>query len=368
MVNGFIISFFVIQIFAYGFRPYDEVRYKGLYAGRNINALFYLVTYIMILYKIHDLKWQEKNKLESISKNKKRYLRIFYYVLAGGLFCFTLFTISRTALLVIVALTLLFGIVSNIIIYKEKISKLILPWFLIGLSAIFTLPFVYLTIRYLPTVLHHPIWWEGEYSENKVHSFDPWDSEKYISFDTFLENAVGRINYDINSVSKNTDLVIPMGVVVSTSASSKNMVYSTPEAIEKGYILSDEDALDSGKVRLEIYKLYWKNLNMTGHTVEEGFFQITKGYHSWHAQNIFLQVAFSYGIPAGILFIILMIGFGILSIKQVFKRQNSTDILPILVWVLFIGFGMLESVWYPGQVILFLMYMTPKIIIDGKRK
>ncbi len=365
LANGLIIAFFIIQIFAFGFKPYDEVRYKGFYAGCNINALFYLVTYIMVLYRIHDIKWKEKRNL---------FLLIFYYVLAGGLISFTFFTISRTALLVLVALTFSYGIISNIIVYKHKIKMLIIQWFVIGLSAICTLPCVYLSIRYLPTILHHPVWWEGEYSEDKIHSFDPWNSDKYISFETFLENAVGRINYDIifnlnpkNSSDEKSVTMKSSITPISASVSNKIKLMPTKE-IEENYILSGADVLDSGKIRLEIYKLYWKNLNMTGHKLTDGFFQITKNYHAWHAQNVFLQVAFYYGIPAGILFLILMIGFGIQSLRQLFKRRNSTDILPIMVWVVFIGFGMLESVWYPGQVILFLMYLTPKIMIDEKGK
>jgi len=47
LANGIILGFFLIQIFAYGFRPYDEVRYKGAYSNCNVNSLMYLMPKIL---------------------------------------------------------------------------------------------------------------------------------------------------------------------------------------------------------------------------------------------------------------------------------------------------------------------------------
>ena len=42
MLNGIILGFFLIQGLAFVFRPYDEIRYSGLYYNVNMNALLYL--------------------------------------------------------------------------------------------------------------------------------------------------------------------------------------------------------------------------------------------------------------------------------------------------------------------------------------
>ena len=44
---------------------------------------------------------------------------------------------------------------------------------------------VYGCARYIPALRHHPIWYD-DYSEEKVHSWDPIDSEKYTSLDEFF--------------------------------------------------------------------------------------------------------------------------------------------------------------------------------------
>lgn len=46
--------------------------------------------------------------------------------------------------------------------------------------------------RYLPPVFHHPVWFWGEWSEEKVHSWDAWNSEKYVNVDEVITTALGR--------------------------------------------------------------------------------------------------------------------------------------------------------------------------------
>lgn len=52
MADGIILAFIVLQIYAFGYRPYDQLRYYGAYSNCNITALHYLVTYVAILMKV----------------------------------------------------------------------------------------------------------------------------------------------------------------------------------------------------------------------------------------------------------------------------------------------------------------------------
>ena len=374
--KGFIMAFFLIQIWAYGFRPYDEVRYLGPYSNTNMTALFYLVTYMMVLYRIHVLHRKEKEGRASQRKWENRLWKAFYYVLAGGLVSFIFFTICRTALLVVIGLTFLFGMISNLWLLREKAYRLVLRWGALVLCALLTFPCVYGTIRYLPCILHRPVWFEAEYSIDKVHSFDPWDSWKYVSLEEFFETAVGRINFgaivEDKSVSVDASAELVEDVIAEREPEAPAMEESVqdgaPSVIEDDGLLRGEDALNSGKIRLEIWKKYLSNLNMTGHTVTEGHYQITEEFHAWHAQNIFVQMLYNYGIPAGILFVVLMIWYGVKSIKILIKAKEPTALLPGMVFVVFMGFGMLECVWYSGQAILILMYLVAKRLLRDVEK
>lgn len=362
LANGWILVFFAMQIWAYGFRPYDEVRYKGAYGNCNMNALFYLITYVMLLYRLHALRMKEVFTPEEAGKKSRRvFWKVFYYVLAGGMISFIFFTICRTALLVLAVITLVYGVGTVLVIRRESALRLITQWALIGICAIGTFPCVYVTIRYLPTILHHPVWFSGEYAVEKVHSFDPADSWKYVSLEEFLEEAVGRINYKglLGISADAAELQDQQDTAQSREGTASQ------EAEE--YLLSGADAQDSGKIRSTIWKLYLERLNLRGHKLTEGYFQITETYHAWHAQNIFIQIAFFYGLPAGVLFILLMAGLLLQALKLFRSSRESADILPLLCWILFIGFGMLECVWYPAQMVLFLIYVTPKAALDHGR-
>lgn len=80
------------------------------------------------------------------------------------------------------------------IIMCSSFRHWLLQGILLSICIVLLFPVVYGCVRYLPTVLHHPVWFEGEYHEDySVHSYDPWNSDRYISFEEALENNVGRI-------------------------------------------------------------------------------------------------------------------------------------------------------------------------------
>lgn len=443
--NGIILGFFMIQIFAYGFRPYDEVRYKGAYDNCNVNAMMYLSTLIMTLYKLHCMRWQEGQK--DVKKVwKERLFLSFYTILAAGLVSFILFTMTRTALLVALAVLLVYGFLEVFVYHKGKLGKHLLRVVVCIACVVITVPFVYVTIRYLPTILHHPMWWGAEYSENKVHSFDPYDSEKYVSWEEAAREMLGRFytsgaeaaledtegaafdseageniagdtantaprdseppalsdsaetdgveSETAKSDSAETDGVesdaaksdaVESDIVISDAVEEEAAESETADKVspvsdpvtrdawnllteEERVLLSDAESGSSMRIRLEIYKRYFNHLNLTGHVLKEGYFPITKDYHAWHAQNIFLQIAFYHGIPAGICFVLLIIGLGLQALKLALFGRRREDILPLLIILFFAGYGMLECVWYLGQTVLFLMYLVPKILIDGSTK
>ncbi|MBQ2803626.1 MAG: O-antigen ligase family protein [Lachnospiraceae bacterium] len=398
--DGCIIGFFIIQIWAYGFRPYDVVRYSGAYANCNMNSLFYLITYVMILYRLHSISWQQRSG--EGTKGKALFLkRCFFVVLAAGLLDFIFFTMTRTALLLAAAITVVYGVIEYFVLERLQVKRMLLATVTLGVCTILIFPCVYLTIRYLPTILHHPVWWEGEYSEEKVHSFDPYNSDKYVSLEEVFEAALGRLYTSKKETvpPMETEPLAPIGNTEDSAIEevkvSDDKVTIAEEAIavssalienvdqlefddvtapavalmtkEEKQLLTGDAAQSSMRIRLEIYKRYLNHLNLTGHTLTEGYFPITEDYHAWHAQNVFIQILFYYGVPAGVCFIVLMAALGIGAVKRIWQKRDREDILVLFAWLLFVGYGMLESVWYLGQCVLFLMYITPKILIDARR-
>ena len=96
MLNGIIAWFFIQQVIAFGFRPYDYVRYRGLYSGETQNGLFYMLTYCAFFVK---WVWGKEEK-------QNKWLCRFYFLMAAGNVGFMILAGSRSGLLGAVVVTL----------------------------------------------------------------------------------------------------------------------------------------------------------------------------------------------------------------------------------------------------------------------
>lgn len=389
MVDATIVAFFVIQIYAYGFRPYDVIRYLGAYPNSNVASLHYLVVYTMLLCKLHYLE----------KKNAKKGWRIFFFLGAAGLLDFMFLTMGRTSWVTAIVITCFYGIFVIWKNWKKKFSGVIARGAALVAAFVVLFPVVFGTVRFLPVVLHHPVWYGGEYSIEKVHSFDPADSPKYIEMDEFLEAVFGRIvgtfykgdeAGEASVAGNSTDNVVTVeagtaegkagaGSADNTvaentedgenadrenaepdnvnSAVAVDASQTSYEVIEK---IGPEGMDEALNIRLSIYAAYLRNLNWFGHPDAEGHYQFADiDYFSWHAQNVWLQMAFSYGIPSGILFLILTVllfrkNFGIL------KNAGNVPykIIPFFICLLFFVYGLMELDWNVGQYSLILLFIT----------
>ncbi len=398
MVDATIVAFFVIQIYAYGFRPYDVIRYLGAYPNSNVASLHYLVVYTMVLCKLHYLE----------KKNAKKGWRIFFFLGAAGLLDFMFLTMGRTSWVTAIVITCFYGIFVIWKNWKKKFSGVIARGAALVAAFVVLFPAVFGTVRFLPAVLHHPVWYGGEYSIEKVHSFDPADSPKYIEMDEFLEAVFGRIvgtfykgnttredeagnaTGEASVAGNSTDNVVTGeagttggnvgagstdNIVAENAEDGENADRENAEPDNVNSVVAVDDSQNSYEIiekigpegmdealniRLSIYAAYLRNLNWFGHPDAEGHYQFADiDYFSWHAQNVWLQMAFSYGIPSGILFLILTVllfrkNFGIL------KNAGNVPykIIPFFICLLFFVYGLMELDWNVGQYPLILLFIT----------
>lgn len=330
MTDGIIIAFFILQIYAYGHRPFDTVRYNGAFANSNMTALHYLLTYAAVLFKLHFLA----------VKGGAKGWKLFFFIGAAGLLDFQLLTMSRTAWITSAVITVLYGFLVMKRLWKRSMRFVMGRGIALAACAIMLLPVVYATVRWLPPLRHHPIWYSGEWGVDRVHSFDPPDSEKYTDFDEFMEDLLKRLK--ILGFADN-----PL-VLKARAAEKDNCRYLT--------LSGPENLTESLRIRLTIYKGYLEDLSWWGHGKYETSYMIKDPLMIvWHPQNVWIQVAYYYGIPAGILFLILSGLVMVRQIKAVMRdRAAGYTILPLFVSIVFFMYGMMEVVWLVGQLILFL--------------
>ena len=348
LVNGTICSFFAIQSYAYLFRPYDEVRYKGAFVNCNSMALYYMIVYVMILSKLHQLHM----------KKAKIGWKLFYFLGAGGLLAFQFLTVCRTAWIASIVITIAYGFVVLRNKWKDSFIKIFLRGCALALCATITFFPVFYSVRYLPAIHPHPIWHTGDpYSEYKVHSWDPIDSETYVEMHEFLEVALGRINHMLK------DFHISNLFVIRANA-KEAVTYVEDSHLDFRY--------DSFKLRLEMWKTYLKESTLFGHSIEaENFALRSSNARVWHAQNVWVQFTYTYGIPVGVLFVVMTILLLFETYRYGKRNDEFYGIIPFIVCVSFFVFGLTELVWNSGQYILtiFFFVLHPQFwkVIEGEK-
>lgn len=345
MLNGIIMWFFIQQILAYGFRPYDYVRYRGLYSGETQNGLFYMIVYCAFLCKWIWAKEQGKNKL----------IVWLYFFMSAGSISFLLFTGGRSSLGGAAVTTILIYFMYDIIRKKSFYSMLghIVTF---GLCVIITVPLVYGTIRYLPTILHHPVWFEGEYNEmNSIRSFDSWDSDRYISFEEAIDQNLGRILelVGIDLKAWETGAIRRIGLLKVYAAELSEPGRSP----ENPFVVTEEGSWNFLGRRKGIYVVYFKHLNLMGHSRETPGFYLDSYYLTKHAHNMLLQMAYDYGIFVGILFLGLVSYSIFYYIRNSIKGMNNSKWICMVFYIAIFVYSMTEMAIVSGMMTWFMVYL-----------
>ncbi len=353
MVDGVLLAFFAFQLYACLARPYYEVRYKGAFFNCNNNALFYLVTYLCVLYRISvvgaRLRGRKRRGLPG--KRGDVFLLASSYLLAGFVLALLLFTMTRTALVVAVVVTVVYGVLSQSLRKNPRWLTVFCQYFILGAVTAVMVPAAYASIHYLPVMTQRSVVYANENATGEILVEKEVQADRCVKFGQAWTEMFGRLDLK--------KLLSWEGSVAYAADGSEGDQTLTPEGT--GYLLEGEDAANSLKVRLAIYRLYLENLNWRGHTAKEGMYEVAPGQWSYHAQNVFLQAAFSYGIVAGALFLVLAFGTGFLALRRAVGGGGPEKLLPLLVWIAFIGYGLMEVVWLPGQVVFTMFFAVQKL-------
>ena len=342
MFVGIILWFFVQQTVAFGFRPYDFVRYRGLYSGETQNGLFYMTAFCGFLCRFMQLK----------ERKAALWRRCLCFLLAAGCVSFIFLTGGRASLTGAVAAGCL-GLAAYDVLLQKSFRHWLVQGIALGACVILLLPAVYGSVRYLPVVLHHPIWFEGEYKEDSsVHSYDPWNSERYVTFEQVIDHNVGRI-LEMLGIHLDLDggkLQVATPLSLRAQAAERTEPGSSPE---NPFMLEGTDTKSSISIRKTIYAYYLKHLNFRGHTPEEAGFYMTERLFYGHAHNMFLQIAYDYGILPGILFLLCNLWFLVRFLRR--KDRQGISCAVFLIGILLYGFT--EMAVVTGQITLTLLFL-----------
>lgn len=326
-LSGIILAFFIFQGLSFLYRPVDQVRYVGWYTNCNNNALFYLSVLAAVLTKLYCTVRGERSK----------WLKVYYFLGTGVVLSFIVLTIGRAAWIASFAMLL-----STLFFMCKEKKAWLRSGAILVLCICLTFPLCFAAARYIPPLRHHPVWFFGEWGEEKVHSWDSWDSEKYIDMDEFLDAAGGRIIESIRQLFMH--LLPPVKV---QAADEKNQP-----------LIADGEYSDGFIVRSSIYKYFWSELNWRGHKNDEIGFQLLSDYWVGHAHNIFLQFGTNFGIPVMILFAGILIWALIHCMKKWTDSENAGFVGSFLWLLIPLLFGMFEFCWGAGSLIILMIFFS----------
>ena len=397
LCDSLILAFFLIQSFAFLHRPYDQARYVGAYTNANVNAMFYYCVYLGMLGKYSFLR----------KHNAKKGILIPHFLFASVIWSFALLTISRGTLVSFVLTTIIYLIISECIIVKKNFWKgFLLNGVLMFLAFAVSFPLAFICVRYIPPLRHHPIW-ITEYSEDFVHSYDPWNSEKYIEIDEFIDELLGRMKAEnfpeedsSDEESYEEESKTTIFVLLKRYASSLEQADEEESNDELEYIVLDDgmviqypDGVMPGadewhpaysdyreetfwerivRSRPYIYKYFLRNLTWEGHEVEYPLIYIFYWKTIPHAHNSYLQIAYSFGIIPGILYLIISLTGLIIPIVYIFVKKDKAPWYFAFITCAQFGIilmGLTENLAMPGKMLFSLVFLCllPITYINQKK-
>lgn len=371
MVEGIILGFFIVQGNALLHRPYDVLRYEGSYSNSNMNALFYALSYCAVMCKLFEMRLKKRPKV----------LRGALIVLSGIMFCLSLFTGGRAATLTMALVAAVFLVFQYVARRKNKVKKSILDGAILVVTAILCFVPTYALVRYVPAWVDAPVYYESDSMENKVQKGEGVESEKYIDLQQVLEMTIGRFSslFQKDEADEQISWIDVISPALIANASewedeywyADDEVYIEPGTDSRHPLLPSRYENDSVKIRLAVYQYFIKELNIFGHRNQVPAVWVLPTYCAPHTHNILLQIAYEFGLPAGILFGVIIVLLFNKSLFDIFEVEHGAKLYRLYATlgfaIVFVVFGMLEINWIFGQLPFTMFFVVQKYLYDKEK-
>lgn len=364
--NGILLNFIAMVVYCLLHRPYmffQYYRYPFIFHTVTMSAVYLALVVCTALVKFLDV-YRRKPRLASVYKE--------LFVL-GVSSVYLLFTLSRTGYLAIVV-TAVVIIPTMCFSLKNRWRSMLRSIGMIVLAAVVCFPVTFTAQRIIPAVTARPIMHEIEELPGEIVHGRDMDSYYYITIQRFIQvfqmkilgipeeeslRAIYMVS-DAKEEMQRNPLLMETEAILLASAEDVTVDIETSGESE------EDDSYTNG--RLEIFKVYYGNLNKNGHD-DMGIME-PNGHFNVHAHNIYLQVAYDHGIYVGIVFIILGAGTLVQAAAYYHKRRDDRECaaLPLALLILFAVAGMTEWIFHPCSPIAYCLLMTLAPLLFDRRK
>lgn len=299
--NGILLSFALVTLFCLLHRPHHYwmlYRYGGMFHTVACTGMYLAVVLGAALAKLYGRLRTRKNMLV--------YCLPEYFVTAS-VTGFILLTMSRTAFLTtavtVAALTALTAAV-----YHKSARRILTELGVLAAVCMVSFPMVFTTVRMVPAVVNDPVRYDLEFQERSfmIYEGDPIDSDKYMTVRRFFSTLFGRFQSegeakgDMDEGIRGREIgeLAYVGDGLAGIGTGRFSMENDEENSGR-----DEEKNDISNGRFEIFGDYINAIGFQGHPLMGP--EDKNGNEYAHAHNSYLQVAYNFGVIAGIVFLVL---------------------------------------------------------------
>jgi hypothetical protein len=367
--RGVLLHFVWMVGYSLLFRPfatYRSIRFPMGFHTVTVTAI-YLAMVVAAALAVFMAKYRQSPALRNIWKEG---------VLLGVALSYEFLTMSRTgylAVFVVAVFSLLFLVPGK---RKKRRANIVRVTGWLGLSFLLCFPIVFYLQRTIPALVSDPhIYSIEDYFQEttrgrEISSFQYVRIGRFI--EVFAEGVLGRPElatdiYHINQREEQLVVTADGTIMPKDEADARGIegAITVKEKMEEALSESDmeearniQDSYDSyigydpnnpvevvkdySSGRIDIFKQYMAEFNMTGH--DASGLVMPDGTSPYHAHNNYIQVAYDFGTLTGALFIIV----GVIAFAQAFvyyrnnRGQSLCAAFPMLAIVVFSVVGITE--------------------------
>ncbi len=374
LCNGVLLGFIMMMVYCWFHRPYMFFlynRYSMNFHTVTIAAVYISTVVVAALVKFLDA-YRKRGHLSECWKE---------LTMLGLASAYLIMTLSRTGYLAVVVAGIIVLLVS-LIAEKQKLKALLVNAGLVLISIVVCFPIAFTAQRIIPSVIARPVTFEIESLPVTITQGRTLDSGYYMSFPRFIECFESKVlDMEDNELINNGNVIDEEDLYVGKAQKKyreaiiredySRLLYASAddsigdvEAAEAA--VSDAEKYANG--RFDIFKAYINNFNMWGH--DDQFLALSEDVELIHAHNIYIQNVYDFGIPMGLLFVVLG-GYTFVQGVIYFIRHSDDRkdaLLPMAAILIFAVAGLTEWIFHPCHPSAFVLLATfAPLIFDMKK-
>lgn len=338
--NGVLLSFALVTVFCLAHRPHHYwmmYRYGGIFYTVACTGMYLAVVFGAALAKLYGRIKTRKNMF---------FWGLPEYFVTACAAGYIILTMSRTAFLT-TTVTVIAVVALTAVVYHKSAKRILSEIGVLAAVCLVSFPMIFTAVRMVPAVVNDPVRYAIDYQDRSfmIYEGDPIDSDKYMTVRRFFNVLFGRFQ---KSGNEEADLGWrEAGMLAFTGDGLAGL--DMRQAFEAGDAENnpEEEKKDISNGRFEIFRDYMKLIGFGGHPKMGPLDE--KGVEYAHAHNSYLQVAYNFGLIAGIVFLILCALTLWRSVQFALhcKNKYSISLVPFVMIVVFGFISLTEWAYHP---------------------